>query len=132
MDGTPYSAGNTLGNATVVFSGSAVTTGAQTSLLDGTTYQYKIYSYNGSSNAINYLITSPLSGSQATSAIGAPTATAATSLTNSSFNANWNAVSGATGYKLDVYTVNCVINDGNVWLPYQRIIFLWSPILDRG
>ena len=33
-----------------------------------------------------------------------PTATAATSVTNTSFTANWNAVSGATGYYLDVYT----------------------------
>ena len=34
----------------------------------------------------------------------APTATAATSVANTSFTANWNAVSGATGYYLDVYT----------------------------
>jgi phosphodiesterase/alkaline phosphatase D-like protein len=33
-----------------------------------------------------------------------PTATAATSITNSGFTANWNAASGATGYRLDVST----------------------------
>jgi len=34
----------------------------------------------------------------------APEATAATNVANTSFTANWNAVSGATGYYLDVYT----------------------------
>ena len=34
----------------------------------------------------------------------APEATAATNVANTSFTANWNAVSGATGYKIDVYT----------------------------
>lgn len=34
----------------------------------------------------------------------APTATTATNVTNNSFTANWNAVTGATGYYLDVYT----------------------------
>ena len=34
----------------------------------------------------------------------APVATAATSVSASGFTANWGAVSGATGYKLDVYT----------------------------
>jgi hypothetical protein len=35
---------------------------------------------------------------------GAPTATAATSITQTGFSANWNAVSGAMVYKLDVAT----------------------------
>ncbi len=34
----------------------------------------------------------------------APVATAATNVGNTSFTANWNSVSGATGYYLDVYT----------------------------
>jgi hypothetical protein len=36
----------------------------------------------------------------------APVATAATSVGSSGFTANWNAVSGATGYRLDVYTLS--------------------------
>jgi len=36
----------------------------------------------------------------------APVATAATTITTNSFTANWNAVTGATGYFLDVSTVN--------------------------
>ena len=35
--------------------------------------------------------------------IGNPIATAATTVNNTSFNANWNTVSGATGYFIDVY-----------------------------
>lgn len=35
---------------------------------------------------------------------GAPTATAASNLSYNGFTANWNTVSGATGYYLDVYT----------------------------
>ncbi len=110
--GTTYSAGNALGNGTVVYVGSAVTTAAQTGLVDGITYNYKIYSYTGSGASINYLLTSPLGGSQATSAIGAPTATAATSVTSSGFTANWSAVSGAANYQLDMGTNPCFATFG--------------------
>lgn len=45
-------------------------------------------------------------------AIPPPVATAATGITSTSFTANWNAVSGATGYFLDVYElVSTPIND---------------------
>jgi len=40
----------------------------------------------------------------------APTATSATSVTTSSFTANWNSVSGATGYRLDVATNSSFTN----------------------
>ncbi len=36
----------------------------------------------------------------------APVATAATGVSSTGFTANWNAVSGATGYYLDVYTIS--------------------------
>ncbi|MFO8144544.1 MAG: lamin tail domain-containing protein, partial [Candidatus Syntrophosphaera sp.] len=39
----------------------------------------------------------------------APVATAATDVTSSSFSANWNASTGATGYYLDVYTVEAAV-----------------------
>jgi len=41
-----------------------------------------------------------------TATLAPPTATSATNVTNSSFTANWTAVSGATGYSLDVSTVS--------------------------
>ena len=110
---TTYTAGNTLGNATVVYVGSGVTTGAQTSLVDGTTYYYEVYSYNGSGSGINYLTASPLSSSQATTNITAPVATAATSAAATSFTANWGAVSGAASYLLDVSTNPCFATFGS-------------------
>jgi hypothetical protein len=51
--------------------------------------------------------TSAVSGSiVVTGPPSAPFATAATTVTTNSFTANWNAVAGATGYFLDVSTVN--------------------------
>ncbi|TAG39555.1 MAG: T9SS C-terminal target domain-containing protein, partial [Cytophagia bacterium] len=43
-------------------------------------------------------------------ALSAPVATAATSIVTTGFTANWNAVSGATGYRLDVATDNAFTN----------------------
>jgi hypothetical protein len=43
------------------------------------------------------------SGSVSCPSVSAPTATAATSVAGTSFTANWNSVSGASGYELDVY-----------------------------
>ncbi|MFN5209970.1 MAG: autotransporter-associated beta strand repeat-containing protein [Bacteroidota bacterium] len=113
VSGTTYTAGATLGNATVVFVGSAVTTGAQTGLIDGTTYFYEVFSYNGSGSSINYRTASPLSGSQATNPVSAPLAAAATAVNSSSFTANWNAVSAALNYRLDVGTTPCFVNYGS-------------------
>ena len=38
--------------------------------------------------------------------LDAPVATAATNINSTSFTANWDAVTGATGYRLDVSTSN--------------------------
>jgi len=43
--------------------------------------------------------------------IPAPTATAASSVSGSSFSANWDAVSSATGYRLDVYNLGAPASD---------------------
>ncbi len=61
-----------------------------------TTYYYKVWATDNSGK--NY-------GSQqsfTTAQLDAPNATAATSITSSSFQANWIGVTGATGYRLDV------------------------------
>ncbi len=78
VDGTSYTAGNTLGDGTIAYIGSGVTF-PESSLNPNTTYYYKIYSYNGTGGTSNFLITSPLAGSQAT-AVGvvAPTVTTVT------------------------------------------------------
>jgi hypothetical protein len=72
VDGTSYTVGGTLGDGTIAFVGSALTFN-ETSLTASTAYHYKIYSYNGSGATINYRQTSPLTGSQTTSALGADT-----------------------------------------------------------
>ncbi len=72
VDGAFYTAGNTIGDGTVAYVGSDVTFN-QTGLNPGTTYYYKIYSYNGSGNGTNYLTASPLSGSQLTTGAGGET-----------------------------------------------------------
>ena len=76
-----------------------VTTYPVTGLTGGTTYYYRVRAYDGSaaiignSGTVSLLTVSP-----------APTATAATTPGETSFIANWNSSTGATGYYLDVAT----------------------------
>ena len=66
VDGTTYTAGGTVGGATVVQAGSG-TTFSDSGLTINTTYYYYIYTYNtGCYTTIDYLQTSPLNASQAT------------------------------------------------------------------
>jgi len=68
-------------------------------LTAGTSYYYRVRAYNsaGTSGNSNFI-------TQATLSI--PVATAATLVTQTGFNANWNVVNGASGYQLDVATDN--------------------------
>lgn len=100
-NGTEYTAGNSLGNATVVYVGSASSFTAS-SLTDTTKYSYTIYSYSGSGAATTYVSTS-VSGNQFTRALSTPVATSATNVAGSSFTANWNATNCASSYLLYVY-----------------------------
>ena len=105
-DGTFYSVGNSIGNATVVYQGSATTSGLISLLTDNTNYNYKIYSYNGSGGGVNYLTSiAPLSGNQNTATVAAPVANAGTAGATT-FTANWSISSGAQAYQLDVSTDN--------------------------
>lgn len=109
VGGTVYTAGESIGAAAneIIYVGtSAWSAYAQTGLEDGTTYYYDVYSYNGTGTQTSYSLTA-LSGNQTTSAVPAPNATAATAVTSTGFNANWDAVTGASGgYLLDVSTSN--------------------------
>ncbi|MCX6174235.1 MAG: fibronectin type III domain-containing protein [Ignavibacteriales bacterium] len=75
-----------------------LTTYSVTGLTNGTTYYYRLRSYNVSGTSGN-------SGSRTVLTLpGTPTTTTATSLAATSFSANWDASTGATGYSLDVAT----------------------------
>jgi FG-GAP-like repeat/FG-GAP repeat/IPT/TIG domain len=101
VDGTPYTTGSsTIGTSSVISIGSG-TTFSSTGLSSGVQYYYAIYAYNGATQAVNYRTAAPLANSVITVS-AAPAATAATAVTQTSFSANWSAVTGATGYLLDV------------------------------
>ncbi|MDD4118154.1 MAG: fibronectin type III domain-containing protein, partial [Kiritimatiellae bacterium] len=115
VDGTVYTGnaayGTTaLGSSYVVYAGNAETVDV-TGLTGGVTYYVEVFSYKGTvetsgvDQGINYRQTSPETGNQATCTTpDAPTVSAESSVTSSGFTANWEAVSGATSYRLDVMT----------------------------
>lgn len=100
VDGTGYTAGGTLGDGTIAYAGSTPSF-SESSLNPGTTYYYEIYSYNGTGASANYLVTSPLAGSQATqSGVVVPTVTttsiSAITATTASGGGNVTADGGGT------------------------------------
>jgi LEA14-like dessication related protein len=68
----------------------------------GTTYYYRVRAYNGSGTSGNSGTIRVTPGNPP----APPVATAATDVTGNSFQANWNASAGATGYCIDVSTNN--------------------------
>ena len=77
-----------------------VVTSAVTGLTANTTYYYRIRAFNSAGTSASSTIIS------VKTAPVAPVATAATTIARTSFSAKWNASTGATGYYLDVSTVN--------------------------
>ena len=71
-----------------------------TGLTSGNTYYVRVHSYgNGTGQGtFTMCVTSPC--------LGTPTSSAGTSVTSTSFSANWSAVSGVSSYLLDVATNN--------------------------
>ena len=102
VDGTPEA------NAPLVKNISyGVQVASFTGLNENTTYYFKIYPYTNSGDDIDYKTDGVVPQDDATTTYGipaAPVATAATTVGSTGFTANWNAVAGATGYQLDVYT----------------------------
>jgi hypothetical protein len=83
-----------------------------TGLQSNTTYYYKLYATDGTGTIYG------LQDSFMTGLIETPTANSASAVTLTGFTANWEAVTGATGYELDVYekvlspSPNLVVNSG--------------------
>ncbi|NCY22805.1 hypothetical protein EBX31_12725, partial [bacterium] len=71
---------------------------ALSSLSPNTTYYFNTYAINSEGTAYGTAQTFT------TAQLSVPTTLAASAITSTSFTANWNAVNGATGYQLDVYT----------------------------
>jgi hypothetical protein len=78
-----------------------VTSRSVIGLVASTTHYYRVRATNagGTSANSNTITVTTLPNAPST-----PTANAATNVTSSSFRANWNSVSGAAGYRLDVST----------------------------
>jgi uncharacterized OsmC-like protein len=109
VNSTTYAAAaTTLGTGTYVITGNTTTSSATTfsdsSLTANTQYYYYVISYNSScSGAPYYLTTTPLSAN-ATTCLATPATPTAASITSDGYTANWVAVTGATGYSLEVST----------------------------
>ena len=74
-----------------------------TGLSGSTTYYYRVRAYNsGGTSSNSNVITAAI----IVNPPSAPTATAATNITNTGFTATWNIVNNATGYRLDISTSN--------------------------
>jgi hypothetical protein len=105
------------GVGTKVSTTGTYTTGAftipVTGLTSNTVYYYKAFALSASGTSYS------TQGTFTTSVISAPVANAASTITNTSFDANWNGVVGTTGYRLDVSksqafgtTNSLVVNEG--------------------
>jgi hypothetical protein len=105
VDGTTYTAGNSLGGGTIVSVGSTISGISNTSLSAGTTYYTFVFAYNNSGSNIDYRTTSPLSASTIT-LTDAPATPTFSSITTSGFTVDWTATSGASSYRLDVSTAS--------------------------
>jgi phosphodiesterase/alkaline phosphatase D-like protein len=111
VNGTGYTANAQFGSGTQIGTGNYVVyngtgnTLTVTGLNSGTAYYFAVYEYNSPSNCY---LTPALTGNASTliPVPAIPVATAASNITQTGFQANWNASSGATGYYLDVASSN--------------------------
>jgi trimeric autotransporter adhesin len=95
VDGNTYAAGNTIGTSTVAYVGTDVTF-TDMGLATNTIYFYRIYSFNGASNTLNYLTTPGLAGDKSTlvaEPTAQPTALAFSNVTTNSLTGTFTAAS---------------------------------------
>lgn len=92
-------------SALVKNAAAGVETVSFTGLTENTTYYFKIFPYTNSGANINYKVNEPVPSDDAITSYGAPaipTANNATAVSHEGFTARWDAVSGASSYRLDV------------------------------
>ncbi len=95
-DGTTYTAGEALGNGEVVYVGASATFN-QSGLDPVTNYYYRIYSFAGSGESINYKDTAPLEGNQITPCIAPSTQASGinfTAISEGQMQVNWTRGNG--------------------------------------
>ncbi|WP_460566336.1 beta strand repeat-containing protein, partial [Flaviaesturariibacter terrae] len=108
--GVIYSTTNGFNPATTgtTVNGSSISSGSfpvsLSGLTPGTTYYYVPFVTNAAGTTV-YGTQQTFTTTSTATPPAAPVATAATAINTTSFTANWNAVTGATGYFLDVYTL---------------------------
>ena len=91
--------GDAFAGGTILYKGSAGSLSSHTGLLPNQTVYYKAFSFDAS----NYY-SSGLTANATTAALSAPVSNSAASITNNSFMANWQPVTGAESYRLDVWS----------------------------
>jgi hypothetical protein len=103
-DGVAYALDDALGGGKVVYNGAddSVALGGLTA---GVLYHFRVYEFNGSGDACNYLTSASTDNpdSQRT-LLDAPVLNAASSVGSAGFAASWTASPNADGYRLDVST----------------------------
>ncbi|MCG2612178.1 YDG domain-containing protein [Flavobacterium sp. SM15] len=122
VDGTSYTAGNTLGDGTVAYSG-AGNSFSVTGLTSGTTYYVFVFSYNTGSCAIAYNTATPLSNSVTTVAAycaSSGNTSFQTSVTNVTFNTINNTSGKPSGYS-DYTGISTTVQQGNSYSLSSRI-----------
>jgi Fibronectin type III domain len=109
VNGLPYlansafSTGDNLGSSNFVVFDGATNQATVSNLLPNTVYHYQIFEYTGSGVDNNYLLASAPTASKLT-LTDEPVATDETAVAQTSYNANWQQVAGATNYHIDVST----------------------------
>ncbi len=99
--GQAYSVSDTLGAGTVVYNGSG-TSASATGLTEDSTYDFKFYSVNNDYYSAGVTAQASTKGC----APEAPTGVVANPTNYTDFTATWDAVTDATGYRLDVSTAS--------------------------
>ncbi|MGD9612300.1 MAG: MBG domain-containing protein [Kiritimatiellia bacterium] len=112
--GTPPAAGAAFAGGTVLYKG-AVSPLSHTGLTACTVYAYKCWSYAGTVYSTN-----GLAASAETEAPAAPASIWASGVGNETFTANWSAVAGVAGYRLDVCGAPSFSGAGAGWGPVFR------------